>query len=72
MIGRKEVDSVVADLFAVQLEDILRGRNKIATLVDVEAAEKMLDSYKLIGQDYLYEYIALIKAGENRKYRRDA
>ena len=61
-VGRKEVDSVVADLFAVQLEDILRGRNKSATLADVEAAEKMLDSYKLIGQDYLYEYIALIKA----------
>ena len=44
------------------MEDILRGRNKNATLADVEAAGKLLDTYKLTGQQYLYDYIALIKA----------
>lgn len=60
-VGVEKVDSVVAGLFATQLEDILRGRNKNATLADVEASEKMLESYHLQGQDYLNDYIALIK-----------
>ena len=58
----EKVDSVVGNLFAIQLEDILRGRNKAVTLEDVEAAGKMLESYHLEGHDYLNDYIALIKA----------
>ena len=61
-VGVEKVDSVLGNLFAIQLEDILRGRNKNATLADVEAAGKLLDTYKLTGQQYLYDYIALIKA----------
>lgn len=61
-VGVENVDKKLASLFETQLEDIIRGRNKNATLADVEAAEKLLDSYKLTGQDYLFEYIALIKA----------
>ncbi|WP_233556911.1 thioredoxin family protein [Odoribacter sp. AF15-53] len=61
-VGVEKVDKKLASLFESQLEDIIRGRNKNATLADVEAAEKLLDSYKLTGQDYLFEYIALIKA----------
>lgn len=61
-VGVVKVDSVLAAAFEIQLEDILRGRNRTATLAEVEAAEKMLDSYHLTGQDYLYDYIALIKA----------
>lgn len=61
-VGVERVDSVLAGLFEIQLEDILRGRNKTATIEDVEATKKMLDSYHLTGQDYLYDYIALIKA----------
>lgn len=65
-VGVEKVDSVLAGLFEVQLEDILRGRNKTATIADVEAAEKRLDSYHLTGQDYLFDYIALIKAVKSR------
>lgn len=61
-VGVEKVDSVVGNLFAIQLEDILRGRNKTATLEDVETAGKMLESYHLDGHDYLNDYIALIKA----------
>lgn len=61
-VGVEKVDSVVGNLFAIQLEDILRGRNRTATLEDVEAAGKMLESYHLEGHDYLNDYIALIKA----------
>jgi len=51
----------------VQLEDILRGRNRDATLADVEASEKMFDSFHLIGKDYLKDYMALIKAVKSEK-----
>ena len=44
-----------------QLEEIIRGKNTTATLADVEDIQKTLDAYKLTGQDYLYEYIELIK-----------
>ena len=40
---------------------MIRGRNAAATLADVEAVQKTLDTYKLTGQDHLYEYIELIK-----------
>ena len=40
-VGVEKVDSVVGNLFAIQLEDILRGRNKTATFEDVETAGKM-------------------------------
>ena len=51
-VGVEKVDSVVGNLFAIQLENILRGRNRTVTLEDVEVA----------GHDYLNDYIALIKA----------
>ncbi len=61
-VGVEKVDSVVGNLFAIQLENILRGRNRTVTLEDVEVAGKMLESYHLEGHDYLNDYIALIKA----------
>ena len=61
-VGVEKVDAAVAGLFEVQLEDIIRGRNKNATLADIEAAEKQLESFHLTGQEYLNEYITLIKA----------
>lgn len=61
-VGAEKVDAAVAGLFEMQLEDIIRGRNKNATLADVEAAEQMLESFHLTGQEYLNGYIALIKA----------
>lgn len=60
-VGAEKVDKKLASLFALQLEEMLRGRNANFTLADVEAIQKTLDSYHLIGQDYLYEYIELIK-----------
>jgi len=66
-VGVEKVDSVIAILFEVQLEDILRGRNRDATLADVEASEKMFDSFHLIGKDYLKDYMALIKAVKSEK-----
>lgn len=62
IIGREQVDDKIASLFEVQLEDILRGKNRNITLADVEEAEKMLKSYHLTKGDYLFDYIALIKA----------
>ena len=35
-VGVEKVDSVVGNLFAIQLENILRGRNRTVTLEDVE------------------------------------
>ena len=61
-VGVEKVDAAVAGLFEMQLEDILRGRNRNATLADVEDAEKLLESYHLTGQEHLNGYIALIKA----------
>lgn len=61
-VGVEKVDAAVAGLFETQLEDILRGRNRNATLADVEGAEKLLESYHLTGQEHLNGYIALIKA----------
>ncbi|WP_018337700.1 thioredoxin family protein [Butyricimonas synergistica] len=61
-MGVEKVDRKLASLFEIQLEDILRGRNRKATLEDVEKIKQMLDSYQLVGQDYLYNYIELIKA----------
>ncbi len=61
-VGVEKVDAAVARLFETQLEDILRGRNRNATLADVEGAEKLLESYHLTGQEHLNGYIALIKA----------
>lgn len=61
-VGVEKVDAAVAGLFEMQLEDILRGRNRDATLADVEVAEKLLESYHLTGQEHLTGYIVLIKA----------
>ena len=61
-VGVEKVDAAVAGLFEMQLEDILRGRNRNATLADVGDAEKLLESYHLTGQEHLNGYIALIKA----------
>lgn len=61
-VGKERVDAKLVSLFEMQLEDILRGRNQEVTLADVEAAEKLLDSYHLVGQDNLIGYIHLIKA----------
>ena len=47
-VGRGESGFCRGNLFAIQLEDILRGRNKTATLEDVETAGKMLESYHLM------------------------
>ncbi len=66
-VGVEEVDSVVGNLFAIQLEDILRGRSKEITLEDVGAIENMLVSCRLKGQDYLDDYVALIKAVKMEK-----
>jgi putative disulphide-isomerase len=60
-VGVEKVDKKLASLFDLQLEEMIRGRNAAATLADVEAVQKTLDAYKLTGQDYLYEYIELIK-----------
>ena len=60
-VGVEKVDKKLASLFDLQLEDMIRGRNATATLADVESIQKALDAYKLTGQDYLYEYIELIK-----------
>ena len=65
--GVEKVDSVVGNVFAVQLEDILRGRSKEITLEDVGAIENMLVSCRLKGQDYLDDYVALIKAVKMEK-----
>ena len=61
-VGVEKVDAAVAGLFEMQLEAILRGRNRNATLADVEDAEKLFESYHLTGQEHLNGYIALIKA----------
>ncbi len=61
-VGVEKVDKKVASLFETQLEDIIRGRNKNIREEDLNAAKAMLDTYKLSGQDYLYDYIDLIKA----------
>ena len=61
-VGKEDVDKKVASLFETQLEDIIRGKNRVATLADVDAAEKLLASYKLDDQKYLADYIVLIKA----------
>ena len=60
-VGVEKVDKKLASLFDLQLEEIIRGKNATATLADVEDIQKTLDAYKLTGQDYLYEYIELIK-----------
>lgn len=59
-VGVEKVDKKLASLFDLQLEEMMRGRNASATVVDVEGVRKDLDAYKLTGQDYLYEYIELI------------
>lgn len=60
-VGVEKVDKKLVSLFDLQLEEIIRGKNTTATLADVEDIQKTLDAYKLTGQDYLYEYIELIK-----------
>lgn len=61
-VGREMVDAKIASVFESQLEDILRGRNKNVTLTDVEGTVQMLKAYDLQGQDYLFDYVDLIKA----------
>jgi len=61
-VGAERVDKRLADLFALQLEGAIRGKDKNLKREDVDAFKEMLDSYKLSGQDYLYGYIDLIKA----------
>ena len=61
-VGKSSVDSVLSNLFEVQLEDILRGRNRNVTLADVEASEEMLRSLQLPEEQRLMDYIALVKA----------
>lgn len=60
-VGVEKVDKKLASLFELQLEEMMRGRNGSATLADVEAVQKTLDAYKLKGQDYLYDYVELLK-----------
>lgn len=61
-VGAERVDKRLADLFSLQLEGALRGKDKNLKEEDVDAFKKMLDTYKLSGHDYLYGYIDLVKA----------
>lgn len=60
-IGKEKVDAVVAGLYEEELEEILRGRNRVATLADVEATEQQWNSYQL-PEGRLGDYFSLVKA----------
>lgn len=61
-VGAERVDKRLADMFALQLEGVIRGKDKNVKEENIVAFKEMLDVYKLSGQDYLYGYIDLIKA----------
>ncbi len=61
-VGKEIVNVKLASLFEVQLEDMLRGRNKQASLADVEKIEKQLRACQMTDREYLADYIVLVKA----------
>ncbi len=61
-MGKEIVNVKLASLFEVQLEDMLRGRNKRVTLYDVETIEKRLRACQMTDRKDLVDYIVLVKA----------
>ncbi len=61
-VGKEIVNVKLASLFEVQLEDMLRGRNKRVTLYDVETIEKRLRACQMTDRKDLVDYIVLVKA----------
>ena len=61
-IGEDIVNAKITALFEMQLEDMLRGRNKNITQESIVATEKLLSAMQLQGKDYLFDYIDLIEA----------
>ena len=61
-VGAEKVDARLGGLLALQLENVLRGKDKNVKPESIAAVKEQLDSYQLKGQDYLYGYIELINA----------
>ena len=61
-VGVEPVNVKLASLFEIQLEDILRGRNKQAMLSDVEKIGQQLEACDLPGREDLSDYVILAKA----------
>ncbi|WP_065220661.1 MULTISPECIES: thioredoxin family protein [Butyricimonas] len=61
-VGEKTVNAKLAALLETQLEDILRGRNKNASLADVEKLKQRLEACNLPGREDLSDYVTLAKA----------
>ena len=60
-VGEAVVNRRVYGILETRLEDIVRGRNRGASLEDVRAIEQMLDSIALPDAQYLTELVALAK-----------
>ena len=56
------VNAKLAALFETRLEDILRGRNKNASLTEVEKIGQQLEACNLPGREDLSDYVVLAKA----------
>ena len=61
-VGAEKVDARLGGLLALQLENVLRGKDKNVKPENIVALKEQLDAYQLTGQDYLYGYIELIDA----------
>ena len=60
-VGIEPVNAKLTSIFELQLEDMIRGKNKTTQVADVETVEKSLKACNLPDRDYLYDYIALLK-----------
>lgn len=56
------MNAKLAALFETRLEDILRGRNKNASLTEVEKIGQQLEACNLPGREDLSDYVVLAKA----------
>ena len=61
-VGVEPVNAKLAALFETRLEDILRGRNKNASLTEVEKIGQQLEACNLPGREDLSDYVVLAKA----------